>query len=295
MTEPATRPYEPSRREALFDLYERVWGVRPEARDDEWWHERNPAGPAVRTLAERDGRVVSVAAMSFLRAQVQGQEETVPVAVGLATDEAERGRGIFGGLERANEAEVAARGSTLALIFPNAASRPVFRALGWTEVWRGRVWARPLLPAVRRGRYRLEELAAIPAGVERLAGAGAPVNKPLVDAEFLEWRYLRSPRPYRVLGAYEGAELRGLVAVRLRRGRLAVVCHVLGEVGQLLRALGAGGALATIALVPGGRRAAFAGAGFVPTPKTVDVLGKSLTGQPLAGSWEFQLGDFDVF
>jgi GNAT superfamily N-acetyltransferase len=293
VTEPARRPYERSRRDALFDLYERVWGTRPEAEDDEWWHERNPVGPALRTLAERDGRVVGVASMSFLRARVDGAEELVPVAVGLATDAAERGRGVFGGLERANEADVAARGCSVALVFPNPASRPVLGALGWEELWRGRVWARPPLPTVRRGRFRLEELTSIPDGVERLTDAS--VNGPLVDAEFLDWRYLRSPRPYRVLGAFEGGDLRGLVAVRLRRGRLAVVCHALGEVGQLLRALGANGALATIALVPHRRHAAFVGSGFVPTPKTVDVLGKSLTDRPLAGSWEFQLGDFDVF
>lgn len=296
MTEPELRPYEPSRRETLFDLYERVWGERPDPAEDEWWHERNPAGPSRRTLAERDGRVVSAATLSFLRARIGGQEENAPVAVGLATDAAERGRGLLSALEGANEDAVAAGGSTLALIFPNDASRALYRKLGWQEVWRARVWARPALPRIARGRFRIEEVTEIPPGIDRLPRGDAALNGPVVDARFLDWRYLHSPRPYRVLVARYGEDVRGLVAVRLRRGRVAVVGHALGDVAQLLRALGANGALATVAVVPPRLRRSFLAAGFLPTLKTVDVLGKALSPErSLAGRWEFQLGDFDVF
>jgi len=226
--------------------------------------------------------------MSFLRCRVGGREQLVPIPLQVATDADQRGKGIFSRLELANEQAAAERGCAIAVTFPNDASRPIFlERLGWDELWRGRVWARPPHPALRR----VEPLTSIPADVDRLAGSA---NGQIADAAFLEWRYLRSPRGYRVLGAFEGERLRGLLALRPRRGRVAVVCHALGEVGRLLRA--AGSSLPTIALVPLSQRGAFARAGFVPTPKTIRVLGKQLRPEgSLAGEWQFQLGDFDVF
>ncbi|MCP9487445.1 MAG: hypothetical protein MSC30_16475, partial [Gaiellaceae bacterium MAG52_C11] len=91
-----------------------------------------------------------------------------------------------------------------------------------------------------------------------------------------------------------GETLAGLLALRPSRGRVAVVCHALGEVGQLLRATGS--ARPTIALVPREQRGAFLAAGFLPTPKPIRVLGKRLRPEAdLEGPWQFQLGDFDIF
>lgn len=292
MTLVAPAPYEAGKRGAVLDLLERVWGERPDEEEFAWWFEQAPAGPALLALAEDGGRVVGVASMSLLRCRVGGAERIVPMPLQVATDPDYRGRGIFTTLERANEESAAARGCTTGVTFPNAASRPIFLgALGWRPLWRGRVWLRPPLPPLRAGRLRIEHVERAPAGVEELAGR---CDGQIVDAELLDWRYLRSPRAYRVTAAYEGDTLRGLLAVRPRRGRTAVVGHALGEVGQLLRA--AGGARPTIALVPRAQRRAFLAAGFLPTPKAVEVLGKELgpDGAP-AGPWSFQLGDFDVF
>jgi GNAT superfamily N-acetyltransferase len=278
-----------SPRDALFDLLERVWGERPDAREFEWWFDEAPGGPALLTTEQDGDRVVGLASMSFLRCRVGGVGQLVPIPLQVATDPEYRGRGIFARLERANEETAIGRGCAVAVTFPNDASRPIFlERLGWDELWRGRVWVRPPLPALGR---RATSLTSIPAGVDELAGSA---NGQIADAAFLDWRYLRSPRGYRILGAFEGDRLRGLLALRPRRGRVAVVCHALGEVGGLLRA--AGSALPTIALVPPAQRGAFARAGFLPTPKSIRVLGKQLRPEgSLAGEWQFQLGDFDVF
>lgn len=292
MTLVAPAPYDAGKRGAVLDLLERVWGDRPDEEEFAWWFERAPAGPALLALAEDDGRVVGVASMSLLRCRVAGAERIVPMPLQVATDPAYRGRGIFTTLERANEEAAAARGCAAGVTFPNDASRPIFLgALGWERLWRGRVWARPPLPPLPAGRLRIERVERAPAGVEELAG---DANGQVVDAALLEWRYLRSPREYAVTAAYEGSALRGVLALRPRRGRTAVVGHALGDVGRLLRA--AGSARPAIALVPRAQRAAFIAAGFLPTPKAVEVLGKRLLPEgTLAGSWEFQLGDFDVF
>ena len=278
-----------SSREPLFDLLERVWGERPDRREFEWWFDEAPSGPALLTTEQDGDRVLGLASMSFLRCRVGGAEQLVPIPLQVATDPDHRGRGIFARLERANEETAIGRGCAVAVTFPNDASRPIFlERLGWDELWRGRVWVRPPLPSLRRS---VTPLTSIPDDADRL---GSSANGQIADAAFLDWRYLRSPRGYRVLGAFEGERLRGLLAVRPRRGRVAVVCHALGDVGGLLRA--AGSALPTIALVPPTQRGAFARAGFLPTPKTIRVLGKQLRPEgSLAGEWQFQLGDFDVF
>lgn len=289
MTGLTTSSYDHAKREAVFDLLERVWDVRPDPDEFSWWFEQSPAGPALLTLAEDGDRVVGVAAASFVRVRAGGREQLVPMPLLVATDTAYRGRGIFSRLELANEEAAAERGSAIGITFPNDASRPIFERLGWHEVWRGRIWARPPLPV--GGRLRVEPLRSIPPDVP---GLDRRANGQVVDGEFLAWRYLRSPRDYRVLGAWDGGSLRGLLAFRPQRGNLAVVCHALGDVSRLLQATRS--RKPTIALVPPSHRRAFLRAGFVPTHKRVRVLGKQLRPEgSLAGDWQFQLGDFDVF
>lgn len=293
MSTVGTRPYEPAKREALFDLLDRVWGERPRADEFSWWFEQGPSGPALIALAEDGDRVVGVASAGFFRARVEGGEQLVSMAVQFATDPAYRGRGIFGELVRSNETTAAGRGCTVALTYPNNASRPILLGkLGWRELWRGRVWVRPPLPTLRRGSLRVEELTSIPPEAAELAPTAA--NGLIADATFLDWRYVRSPRHYRVLGAYDGERLRGLVAFCPRRGRLAVIGHAFGRTSQLLRAVA--GARPTIALVPAPQRREFLRAGFLPTVKSVRVLGKPLRPDiDAGGDWRFQLGDLDVF
>jgi GNAT superfamily N-acetyltransferase len=285
-------------RERALDLLGRVWGERPDPAELAWWFDEHPAGPGLLTT-ERDGdRVAGLASMSFLRARVAGREQLLAMPLQVATDADQRGKGIFRRLELANEATAAERGCELGVTFPNDASRPIFlEHLGWQELWRGRMWARPPLPPLRRGALRVGDIGGQSlghVGAGHVTGTVPPANGQIADAAFLDWRYLRSPRAYRVLGAFAGEELRGVLALRPRRGRVAVVCHALGEVGQLLRSTGS--ARPTIALVPREQRRSFAAAGFVPTPKTIRVLGKALRPEGiLDGPWQFQLGDFDVF
>ena len=276
----------------VLDLLERVWGERPDPEELAWWFDDSPAGRGLLTV-ERDGdRAVGLASMSFLRSRVAGREQLVAMPLQVATDSDQRGKGIFSRLELANEAAAAEQGCELGVTFPNDASRGIFlERLGWQELWRGRIWARPPLPAIGLGALRIEEVTGIPAEVERLGGAA---NGQVADAAFLEWRYRHSPRQYQVRGAFRGERLNGLLALRPRRGPVAVVCHALGEVAQLLRA--SGSTRPTIALVPREQRRAFVAAGFLPTPKSIRVLGKRLRPESaLDGRWQFQLGDFDVF
>ena len=229
-----------------------------------------------------------------MRVRAGGAAAVAAMPLGVATDPAARGRGIFSALELANE-DAAAATAPLGVTFPNAASKRVFlSSLGWRVLARRRVWAAPPLLRLRPTPPDVVVLDEVPPEADELAPRD---DGPLVDARYLTWRYVDSPRQYRLLGALRGGRLAALVAVRPARGRVATVCHALGEtraLARLLRALG--GPRPRVALVPAGRRRAFLAAGFVPTPRTLVVLGKELRGDArFEAPWRFELGDFDVF
>jgi GNAT superfamily N-acetyltransferase len=267
--------YDPSRRSDLADLTARVWGDRPSEAELAWFLEDNPVRPASVLLADDDeGRVIGSVAMSFLRIALGGETVEVGMPVRLATDPAARGRGVFAQLESANEARADELGISLLLIISNAASTPILLGrLGWTRLPAIRVWGRPWFGRRIQAR-QVEQLDPPPPGDR---------DGVVRDAAWLDWRFARSPTPYTLL---EGDGY----AVARRRGRLGVVAAVEGD---LVRAAAvAAGGIAQIAAPPPAEHGRYARAGFVPTHRTLTVLGRSL-GRPLPERVHFELGDLD--
>lgn len=318
--------YEPADREQVFALMRSVGRSHIDDAEFEWWFERNPSSPRLISLAHADGRVVGVAAMSFFRTLVEGQEELAAVPVHVATDAQFRRQGVFSELELRNEEEAAAAGAPLTVTFPNAASHRIFvRDLGWRDLPGRRVWARALSAGAvlryalgrdsdgggLRGPRSTAQDGVIPldrfgADAGQLWRSTATGNQFVRDEKFLNWRYVDSPRDYRRFGAYRGGELRGFAIVGhtikhgVSSGFLAdLVAPEEFECVALLRRCVqelAPGTDALIALVPGGHRRAFLRTGFIPTHKRIRFVGKSLDGRALSGSnWHFTLGDFDFF
>jgi GNAT superfamily N-acetyltransferase len=270
--------YDPSRRGDVANLMARVWGERPEESELEWFYERNPVRPASVLLAEEDGKVVSTVAISFQRMAIGGEEVEVGMPLRVGTDPAYQGRGIFGSLQAANEERVRELGVRLLLTVPNEASARVFvERLGWAPLPPVRVWARlKALPAKARA-----------AQVERF-DPGRPVawgggDRVLRDGSWLNWRFADSPRGYTLLDG------EGYAAVG-RRGRLGVVAAVEGEALHDAAAAASGRAL--IAAPPPWETRRYLRAGYLPTPRTFTVLGKSL-GHPVPTRPHFELGDLD--
>jgi len=257
--------YEPERRGDVADLMQRVWGKRTDEGELEWFYERNPVAPASVLLAEEDGRVVGSAAISFLRMSIGGEELKVGMPVHLATDPAYRRRGIFAELQTANEERARVGGAKLLFVVPTRPSASVLRGkLGWAVLPPIRLWARPPLPGRR---------------VTKRTSAGFG-DRVLRDEAWLDWRFVRAPRPYELFrnGGY---------AVLGRRGRLGVLAASEGL-------LAAPRGLLAIAAPPHLDRARYARAGWLPTPRTFSLLGKSL-GAPLPARPHFELGDLDFF
>jgi hypothetical protein len=219
-----------------------------------------------------------------------GAERVATFSVHATTHGSARGRGIFAALERKHEQEAAERGAAVVLAF---ASKPTARIcmgpLGWTEVARLRVWARPL-PSL--GASSGANAAAL--DLDGDAAASWP-NHVIRDQRFLRWRYLDSPKGYRAIssnGAYA-------VVGRKRRGQrtAATIADLVGE-GALRAAMGQARGCRLLLGLPGpGQRAIFAAHGFAPTTYSLHFMGKALAGKldtdPRA--WRFTLGDTDFF
>ena len=231
--------YSAAERAALVSLLARVGTTQLSDEEFSWWFDRNPAGEGIVSLAVDDGEVVGVAAMSFFRTALDGIETRLAIPVNVATDPRYRGQGVFSTLERENEAAAAASGSPLTVTFPNGASYPIFMSrLGWIDLPRLRLWARPLRagavvryalgrPGQRGGLRAPDSASRTLRGLEaRLVGrfgsemdelgrrAATGYGSHFVrDAEYFNWRYLDSPRDYRCFGAFRGEELVGVAVV----------------------------------------------------------------------------------
>jgi len=283
-------PYEPADREAYLGLLREAWGDRAVSGEEfDWWLDRNPTGSVI-SAARMDGCVVGAAAHSLLPMVVEGERCIASWSLYAVTHSSARGQGVFAELESRNEREAAERGASIALTFPNDLTARVFLGrLGWTEIARLRVWARPLLAQ-----------APAPADPARFddpqdAAAGWP-NHVVRDAEHLNWRFGDSPRGYRVVRSGDGYAVVG--RTRYRGIETAVLADLVGGSRDLLRrAIAAATGRLMIALPALEQRATFLSLGFVPAPYTLRLLGKALTGKLIADptAWRFTLGDTDFF
>jgi hypothetical protein len=294
--------YEPHHRDDYLGLLREAWGegsMSPEEFD--WWFDRNPEG-SLRSLAVIDGRVVGVAAHTLLRMALGGEERRASFSVHATTHVSARGLGIFAALERRHEKQAQERGAAVVLAFASPPTAPIFLGpLGWTEIDRLRVWARPLRGLVLRGHAMGMRAGE---GVERFRESGdraaAWPNHVVRDARHLNWRYVDSPWGYRALETPAGY---AAVRAKLHRGvPIAVLADLQAparEARSLVHAaLGAVvGCRAALALPAREQRPIFASLGFAPTPYTLHFIGKSLAGalDPDPRAWRFTLGDTDFF
>lgn len=312
-------PYRPDRRADLFALMEAVWGERPDGEAFDWLFDRTPVRPGLVTLVEDEGEVAGVGALSWFRAKVDGVAQPVSAAVWMATHPGHRGKGVFQFVELENERIAAEQGDRLVLGFTNPEAGPIYVAkLGWVDVYRPRLWARPLrpvaaakgvlgkavptdtgLPAPRGGR-RLGRFGPRHEELYRRVSASWPAHV-VRDADYLNWRFVDAPKEYRVLERDGGYAVVGhSIYHGVSAGYVAdLVATGAREAFGLLRAVVAearGGADLVVAIPPPGLRPAFAAAGFVPTHLTLRVIGKSLVpGTAVPGDWYFALGDTDIF
>jgi GNAT superfamily N-acetyltransferase len=279
--------YEPQHREHYLRLLRGAWGEGAMSGEEfDWWFDGNPAG-SLRSVAVLDGRVVGVAAHSLYRVVLDGEKAVASASVHAVTDPSARGRGIFVELERKHEREATERGVACVLAFASAPTAPLFLGpLGWSGIAKLRVWARPAWGRAPSGATELRDSDA---------AAGWP-NHVVRDAQYLRWRYLDSPRGYE-LASNDGGYAVVWPAKRHKGRTISVVADHVGPSELLHEARRRAKARFQFALPAPEQRRAYLAAGFVPTPQTLNFMGKALAGRlntdPRA--WRVTLGDTDFF
>jgi hypothetical protein len=282
--------YGPEHRADYLRLLRGAWGEGALSGDEfDWWFDGNPAG-SLRSVAAIDGRVVAVAGHSLYAMVLDGELRTATFSVHAVTHPSARGRGIFLELERKHEREAREMGAACVLAFASAPTAPLFLGpLGWTAIAKLRVWARPVWGRTGFGwtTYVL--------GFDGDAAAGWP-NHVVRDSEYLRWRYLDSPRGYELFSTEAGYA--AVWPAKRHKGRtISIVADHVGSRDLLRGARGAARARLQFALPPPDQHAQYLKAGFLPTPQTLNFMGKALAGglnsDPHA--WRFTLGDTDFF
>jgi len=279
--------YGPEHREDYLRLLRGAWGEDAMSGSEfDWWFDDNPAG-SLRSVAGLHDGVVGVAGHSFYRCVLDGEEAVASASVHAVTDPSARGRGIFVELERKHEREAAERGVACVLAFASAPTAPLFLGpLGWTAIGKLRVWARP---AWGTASNRTSALA------DGDAAADWP-NHIVRDGEYLQWRYLDSPRGYELLSSDESY---GVVwpAKRHKGRKISVLADHVGSSYLLREARRRAEARLQFALPAPDQRRAYLAAGFLPTPQSLNFMGKALAGRLNADprAWRVTLGDTDFF
>jgi GNAT superfamily N-acetyltransferase len=288
--------YEPAQRDDYLRLLHDAWGdAALSGHEFDWWFESNPEG-SLRSVARMDGKVVSVAAHSLFKMALGGTVQLVSFSVHATTAPSARGQGIFAALEEKHEREAQERGAAVVLAFASEPTAPIFLGrLGWTEIGRLRIWARPFTRLRRRGppvapfdRFTLG----------RDAAAEWP-NHMVRDPRYLNWRFATSPRDYLALA--DGGTYAVLGHKQHRGVSIATIADLVADDPRpLLRACLARVKPGTRALfaVPARRhRRDYLQLGFVPTRHALHLMGKALAGSlnPDVRAWRFTLGDTDFF
>ena len=294
-------PFDSSHRDAYLALLGKAWGGDALGGETfDWWFDRNPAG-SLRSVAMREDEVVGVAGHSRCRLMIDGRESVGQFSVHAVTAPEARGLGIFRALELRHEEQGREADSACVLAFASAPTRPLFlEPLGWTQIDRRRVWARPL--PIGRGRFSAPERFDLRHDEAHSGQTHHLHNHVVRDSRYLNWRYVESPREYRLLEADRGGF--AVVGFTRKHGlRLALVMELVAgpeDTGALLRgALAAARGSAALLAVPSPSltRARLLRHGFLPTTYRLDFMGKGLA-KPLdarSEAWTVSFGDTDFF
>lgn len=305
-------PYEPERRADFLALMRDVYGGTGWSEEEfDWWFEQNPTGRFILNLAIEDGQTIGAAAQSYARMVVGGQEGESTFTIHVMTGPAARGKGVFSKLQLHNDDVAAENGAHFAFGFTNPMAGPIFVSkLGWDELCWLRLWARPKRPlrAARHLRAHGKPSGGVRGAVEefgpqheqiyRRAAAGWAAHF-VKSADYLNWRYRASPRPYASFSTDRGF---AVVGWGVYRGISAgLVCELVGGDGVRLlnRCVRAVDADILIAMPNRGEHATYLAAGFVPIPAAIRFIGRALRPEePLPrgrAAFRFSLGDTDIF
>lgn len=203
-----------------------------------WKHDDSPFGASPIWVAFEAGRLVGVRVFSRWQWERAGRSLSAVRAVDTATHPSVRGKGVFRTLTMHGVGELTAAGTNMVFNTPNDKSGPGYLKMGWQQVGRIQVLARPTVRGLAgalgiarstsdetsnestTGRSRLRELLEHPGLATFLASSqGVPGRRLYTQksSEYLRWRYLDCPRVlYGAEFEAEAGQLKAALVYRLR-------------------------------------------------------------------------------
>lgn len=158
MSAPRLRDWTPEDEPAIEALWRRVFPNPRGGQTPGWLFRTGPAGPAVRVVAELDGRLVSHAGVSPARFRVGGESVRGAWSVAAMTDPAVQGQGLYVQLGHYLYERLEREGFAFVAGFSNRRSHRLMReSLGRTGVDPFPWCVRPLLPGLSRSARGREE------------------------------------------------------------------------------------------------------------------------------------------
>ncbi len=331
MSEPRLRDWTPEDEPAIEALWHRVFPNPRGGQTPGWLFRAGPAGPAVRAVAELDGRVVSHAGVAPARFRIGDESVRGGWSVGAMTDPTVQGQGLYVRLGRYLYERLEHEGFAFVAGFSNRRShRLMTESLGRAAVGPFPWCARPVLPALpgsgRSGSEGLHVVASEPGDprLDELWRRLAPHTRiaTVRDAAFSAFRFGGRPDAgYECsIAETEGGAAAGALVLRIltvRRLRVGFVVDLLVDpdtpaAGAALLRLATrrtrrAGGVALSALLPGHgpARQALRRAGFLRMPEllhpqvvrfSVRGLGRFADRTELTdpGSWWLSWADTDL-
>jgi GNAT superfamily N-acetyltransferase len=219
----------------------------------EWQYQRNPAGPAIATLAREaeTGRLIGQAVTLPIRVRLSGKVRVASLSLDPVIDPAYQGRGVLAGLLKDVCALSAEEGIAFTYGFPNQASHLTFvNKAGFTNVGSVPLLVRPLNPERLAMKTARSRVPAKTASVARRVWRTPPPVPPqkavpgleimevdsfessfvlfwdrvqhrfpvmvVRDPAYLNWRFAGVPaRTYTTFAARSEDEIRGFIALRV--------------------------------------------------------------------------------
>lgn len=287
----------------IVDLLAAAFPQHPRSRRHwEWSHSD---GRGLAAVAEKDGRIVGHYSLGRRPFEWHGRTYTAGFGRQAAVHSAHRDLGTIVELIKFAEAS---SGCDFVFAFPNGNMAPIKgRLLDWNKVLTFRTWTLPLADFARRVHGDAAKRLTTFSGLDYCWETDRDTLTPVMDADWLEWRYIMHPlNHYACFASADGKAIMALKAYfgEGKRGHILELhgptdeskINLLSAAADYFQFMGVNELFVWGRYKP--NQALYEDLGFQPSSLASTLYAKALTegsNDMLAADWSFDMGVSDVF